>query len=242
MTIRVFEDTEQLASAAAEAILDTVKANPYSLLCFATGNSPVRTYQLLTENAFRENIDFTRCRCIGLDEWVQVPRTNSGTCYHLLREQLFIPLGIKESQILLFDGMAQDLEQECSKMNSFIQAQSGVDCIVVGIGTNGHIGFNEPGVDMNLQAHVQDLHESTVKAGAHYFSQPTVISRGITLGMTQVLGARKLLLLANGKSKAAILRASLQGIPTRKVPASFIQQADHAMVLIDKEAASELYQ
>lgn len=229
-----------MSDAAAGLIIDLVKEIPEVLLCFATGNTPVGTYRLLVQKAKEQQVDFSKCSFIGLDEWVGVPGDKSGSCEYILYEQLFRPLGIEEVQIHLFDGMAEDIAAECSKMNAYIEATGGIDCMLAGIGLNGHIGFNEPGVTINLGAHEQELHESTLASGQLYFNEPTEIKKGITLGMAHVLAARTLLLLANGNSKASIIQQAVEGTVTNMVPASFIQQHKNAALILDKNAASLL--
>lgn len=229
-----------MSAAAADLILDVVRQKPEAVLCFATGNTPVGTYHQLAAKAKESRTDFSRCFCIGLDEWLGVPGNKSGSCRYILQEQVFGPLAIKQTQVHLFDGMTNAVEEECEKMNLIIDNKGGIDCMLVGIGTNGHIGFNEPGVDHTLKAHEQILHASTLDSGKHYFNEPTPIKTGITLGLAQVLRAKMLLLLANGVSKSAIIRKALEEEICPAVPASFIQQHTNAYVLLDKEAAAEL--
>lgn len=240
MDIEIFKDYQGMSAAAADIIIDIVQRKPDAVLCFATGNTPVLTYELLSEKAAIQKVDFSKCFCIGLDEWLGVPADKSGTCSYLLHQQVFKPLGIKEEQLCLFDGMTADVEATCKKMNDVIDSKGGIDCMLAGVGLNGHIGFNEPGVDMSLQAHTQNLHTTTLESGQHYFNEPTEIKEGITLGMAQVMKTGGLLLLANGKNKAAIIKKALEEEVTNQVPASFIQQHENGLVMLDKEAASEL--
>ncbi|MBL7708951.1 MAG: glucosamine-6-phosphate deaminase [Chitinophagaceae bacterium] len=238
--LKIYNDYNTMSAAAAELILDVVRLKPEAVLCFATGNTPVGTYRELAAKARESGTDFSRCFCIGLDEWLGVPGNKSGSCKYILQEQVFDPLGIKPTQVHLFDGLTNAVEAECEKMNALIDSRGGIDCMLVGIGTNGHIGFNEPGVDSRLKAHEQVLHASTLDSGKHYFNEPTPIKKGITLGLAQVLQAKMVLLLANGVSKSAIIRKTLEGEISPAVPASFIQQHTNAYVLLDKEAAAEL--
>ncbi len=240
MEIKIFDDYERMSSAAADLIIDIVKRNPVAVLCFATGNTPVLTYKLLAEKAKEEKIDFSKCFCIGLDEWLGVSPDKSGSCHYTLYHQVFRPLGIKDSQIHLFNAMTKDIESECKKMNELIEKVGGIDFLLAGVGVNGHIGFNEPGADVSLLAHDQELHDTTLSSGQNYFSEPTPIKKGITLGMAQVMKARKFLLLANGIKKAPIMKQALEANITNNVPASFIQQHAGGIVILNKEAASAL--
>ncbi len=240
MECRIFDDYDGLSDAAAELIIRMVERKPDAVLCFATGNSPVGTYRSLAKKAKQKGIDFSQCFCFGLDEWLGVSPEKSGSCHYLLYEQVFRPLGISESQVHLFDGLTGDIDTACKIMNGEIENAGGIDCMLVGIGLNGNIGFNEPGVDMELQAHDQELQESTLASGQLYFNEPTAIAKGITLGMAQVMKARTLLMLANGISKADIIHKACDGPVTNEIPASYLQKHRHAILMIDKEAASLL--
>ena len=240
MELKIFEDYNAMSAAAADIIIDCIKKKPNALLCFATGNTPILTYKILAEKAIHEKIDFTKCTCIGLDEWLGVPPSVKGSCQNDLHEHVFRPLGIKLSQIHLFNALTTDIKAECNKMNEFIKEHGGLDCLLAGIGINGHIGFNEPGVDPLLEAHEQLLHSTTLASGQNYFKEITKLEKGITLGLAQVKKAQRFLLLANGKSKAAIIKKAIEDKVTNEIPASFIQQCENGIVIIDKEAASEL--
>jgi glucosamine-6-phosphate isomerase len=240
MECRIFDDYEELSAAAAELIIGMVERKPDTVLCFATGNSPVGTYKALARKAKEQGTDFSQCFCFGLDEWLGVPPEKSGSCHYLLYEQVFNPLGISPAQVHLFDGMTRDIQMECRIMNGEIDNAGGIDCMLVGIGLNGHIGFNEPGVDISLQAHEQELQDSTLASGQLYFNEPTTIAKGITLGLDQVMKARTLLMLANGKSKAEIIHQACDGPVSNEVPASFIQHHRHAVLMIDRDAAALL--
>ena len=155
MECRIFDDYEELSEAAADLIIGMVEKKPDAVLCFATGNSPVGTYKALARKAKEQGTDFSQCFCFGLDEWLGVPPEKNGSCHYLLYEQVFNPLGINPAQVHLFDGMTRDIQMECRIMNGEMENAGGIDCMLVCIGLNGHIGFNEPGVDIRLQAHEQ---------------------------------------------------------------------------------------
>jgi glucosamine-6-phosphate isomerase len=237
MEIKIFDNYDELSAAAADAVIETILHRSNALLCFATGNSPLGTYKALAEKIKQQRVDLSKCFCIGLDEWLGVSPQVKGSCHYDLHHHVFQPLGIQASQVHLFDGLTTAINDECEKMNELIEAKGGVDCMIVGIGLNGHIGFNEPGVSVQLRAHVQELHEATLLSGQTYFTEAVEIKNGITLGLAQVMNARKVLLLANGKSKAAIIKAATTGEITEQVPASCLQLHKNAMVMIDAAAA-----
>ena len=240
MEVKIFDNYNAMSSATADIIIDCVKNKPNALLCFATGNTPVLTYKLLAEKVKQQQIDLSKCFCIGLDEWLGVPPQVKGSCHYDLNEHVFRPLGIAESQIHLFDGLSTDIASECRKMNELVCEHRGVDFLLAGIGVNGHIGFNEPGVDPLLEAHDQLLHPTTLASGQNYFKEITKLEKGITLGLSQAMNAKKFLVVANGKSKADIIKKTVEGEVTNEVPASYIQQCENGIVIIDREAASSL--
>ncbi len=238
MQVKIYDDYEKLSEATADEFIDTIKQKPTALLCFATGNTPIGTYKALAKKIKEQELDVSKCFCIGLDEWLDVPPEVKGSCYYDLHHHVFEPLGIHSSQIHLFNALSTDIADECNKMNELIESKGGVDCMIVGIGKNGHIGFNEPGVSVKLQAHEQVLHIETLASGQNYFSGPVKIEKGITLGLAQVMNAKKLLLLASGMNKAEIIKAAIKGEITEMIPASCVQLHQNVFVMIDKEAAS----
>ena len=153
---------------------------------------------------------------------------------------VFGPLHIAEDRIHLFNALSTDPTAECEKMDRFIAAKGGIDLMVVGIGRNGHIGFNEPGVPFEKYSHVVDLDEVTRSVGQKYFSQKTELSQGITLGLQYLLESKKAILIANGEKKAEVIRRALEEEISTAMPASAIRKHNNAFVILDKEAASSL--
>lgn len=239
MEIKIYKDYDELSEAASEMIIDCVKEQPEAMLCFATGDTPKLTYQKLAEKANTANVDFSRCFMIGLDEWMGVPPSNSGSCYHFLHEYLFTPLGIDESQIHLFNAFASDQKQECEMMNKLIRKQ-GIDLMVVGVGLNGHIGFNEPGTAKDSLTHVADLDEITKTIGQKYFADKVTIDKGITVGLKQVMEAGTLIMLANGIKKAPVVKRTVEENVGSHFPATFMREHRNSWLMIDSEAASEI--
>ena len=144
------------------------------------------------------------------------------------------------SQYFLFDALTDDLENECLKMDKFINEKKGIDIMVVGIGMNGHIGFNEPGSSFDNSSHVIELDEITKSVGQKYFNEQVELSQGITIGFKQLLNAKKVFLMANGSKKAEVIKKTVHGPVTEHFPASIMQQHENGIVLVDEEAASLL--
>jgi glucosamine-6-phosphate isomerase len=240
MKLEIYKDYADLSAAAAEKISDCIKAKPEALLCFATGDSPKLTYHLVTEKARNEHVNFSQCFMIGLDEWMGIPPDNTGSCHWFLHEYLFKPIGITSSQIHLFNSFAKNEIVECDKMNTLIAAKGGIDMMIVGVGLNGHIGFNEPGTDINTLAHAAELDEITRTVGQKYFKDKVTISKGITVGLKQVLETDTLIMLANGKKKAPVIKRAVEDRISTDFPATLMRQHKNGYLIVDEEAASEL--
>jgi glucosamine-6-phosphate isomerase len=240
MEVKIFKDYQSLSAQIAKEIIDCVRKKPAAILCLAAGDTPRLPYQLTTQRAAVEKLDFSQCHFIGLDEWVGIPPENEGSCQFFLRKYLFDPLSISPEQIHLFNAMSGNLERDCKAMDSIISGKGGIDLMIVGVGMNGHIGFNEPGVSFEKNAHVIDLDNSTQTVGQKYFKNPVVIRQGITLGFNQLQQSKNLILIANGLKKSTIIQKALEGEVSAHVPASILQVHPHSSVMIDEEAASLL--
>jgi galactosamine-6-phosphate isomerase len=240
MEIKIYTDYETLSDTVASAIVDLVKQKPNAVICFASGHTPLRACQLFVQKIQEQRINISDVTFIGLDEWVGVEPENEGSCHYFLYNTIFMPLEIVASQIHVFDGMANDEADECIKMDSFIINKGGIDLMLVGIGMNGHIGFNEPGVSFKNYSHVISLDETTLSVGQKYFSTATNISKGITLGFQHLMEARQVILIANGEKKAHIIKQTIEGGISEQLPASIMQTHTNAIIIIDADAASLL--
>jgi glucosamine-6-phosphate isomerase len=240
MAVKIFQDYHALSREAAHEILSHVRNKPASVLCLAAGDTPKFCYNLLSEIARNEGVDFSQCTFVALDEWIGIPPENEGSCAHFLHTNLFRPLGVSPHQIHLFDALTNDLQHECERMDEIIRKHNGIDLMMVGIGMNGHIGFNEPGAAEHKYTHVVDLDETTRSVGQKYFRESTSLTRGITLGFRHLLESRRVILMASGKKKAAIIRKALQENITTEVPASIIRKHTHSLTMLDKDAATAL--
>jgi len=240
MQLKIYKDHDTLSAQVVNEIITVVKNKPDAVLCLAAGDTPRLAYTLLAKMARDEKIDFTHCSFVGLDEWVSIPPQNEGSCHYFLQTCIFDPLQITPSQVHLFDALSKDLEKECEATNKLIVEKGGIDLMLVGVGMNGHIGFNEPGAPFNYDAHVIDLDDVTQSIGQKYFSEPTVVKKGITLGLNQFLQSRKAILMANGLKKASVIRKALEEEIVADMPASIIRMHANGWVMIDEEAASSL--
>lgn len=240
MELKIFTNYHTLSHAAAGFIIDRVRANPQAVLCLAAGDTPKETYALLAANAAGGLANFSECTFIGLDEWIGIPPDNQGSCQHFLRHHLFAPLKVGGERIHLFNALAADLNGECQKMDQVIRQLGGIDLMLVGVGMNGHIGFNEPGVREDLYAHVVELDSTTRQVGQKYFTVATALEKGITLGLRHMLESRTAILMASGPRKAEVVRQALEGPVSTTMPASLIRRHPNSIVMVDQDAASHL--
>ncbi len=233
----VAPDYEGLSQRAADLIAEEVRANPALLLCAASGATPIRTYELLAEQARHGPTSFERLRVLKLDEWGGLAKDDPATCEAFLRRHLLEPLRIPDDRYIGFQGDARDPQAECARIRLRLAKQGPIDICVLGLGLNGHLAFNEPADELEPGPHVaalsgQSLQHSMLRKARE------VVRYGLTLGMADILLARQVLLLVNGPHKREPLhRLWTSGVSTR-FPASFLWLHGDATCLCDAEAAA----
>ena len=209
----------ELNELGSEMIIHDVRQNPKSLICAATGNSPTGVYQKLVEK--KESINVSDLRFVKLDEWYGLGINDEGSCEKYLHEHLFNPLGISHNKYIAFDGKAADPEKELQHVNSYLDEHGPIDLCILGLGKNGHIAFNEPADTLHPRAHMAPLSASSL---THTMIKGTgeQIKYGMTLGMTDILQSKKIILLVNGTHKNAIMKELMEQKITTQLPASFL--------------------
>ena len=240
MTSKIFSDYQSLSQATADLIKDYITKKPSSLVCIASGHTPVGVFQTLVKDVQSGGLDISKCVFLSLDEWVGIDPNDTGSCLSMLRRDFFEPLSIPDSQIEYFNVLTTDLEKECERINSLINKKGGLDVMLVGVGTNGHIGMNEPGTSFNSYAHVGDLAEETKTVGQKYFSKETMLSKGMTLGLKHLQEAKLPIVMASGEKKAAIMGKAFSQQPTEQIPLTIIHLISQGYVMLDEQAASRV--
>lgn len=240
MQVKVYKDYNEMSAHVADEIIDLVKSKPTAVICLASGDTPRLTCTLTVERAIKEKVDFSHCTFIELDEWVGVPPENKGSCHWFFQNLFLQPLDMPVANIHLFNSMSGDLAGECGKMDAAIAGKGGIDLMIVGIGMNGHIGFNEPGVSFDNYSHVINLDPITLSVGQKYFTETVKLSQGITLGLKHLMQTKKVLLIANGNKKADVIKRTVEGEITNSFPASIMQTHSNGFIIVDEEAASQL--
>lgn len=240
MKIQVFKGYDELSEKTAEFIVGLVLQKPESLLCFPSGDSPTGTFQNLVQYKREGRVNFEGCKFVGLDEWVGMGRYDEGSCRKYIYENLFEPIKASLSQICYFEACADDLEQECRRIDSFVKENGPIDIMLVGLGMNGHIGLNEPGAPIDLYSHVVDISSTTKKVAQKYFKKKTSLNKGITLGLRHLMEAKTAILIASGEKKAKIVKQVVEGEVTQEVPAGILKRHNNSYIFLDEGAASML--
>lgn len=223
----IHTDNEHLmCDTVAQLLISQVILKPNSVLGLATGETMIGVYKKIIEeyNAKKHLLSFQNVRSVNLDEYVGLPRDHSQSYNYYMQENLFRWIDIQNGNYYLPEGSAGDLEAECQKYEQQIQSMGGIDLQLLGIGPNGHIGFNEPANHFTCNTHVTELTLSTQNANSRFFGEgETVPDRAVTMGMKTILNARKIVLAVNGAHKKEILERALYGPVTPAVPASALQ-------------------
>lgn len=240
MDVRIYENHDIQSKKLAEYIIESVKNKPDALLCLAGGNTPLKTYEYLVEAYENKEVDFSRCKFVGLDEWVGLDKETKGSCYEMLNSNLYSKLGLRDNQVCFFDALATSLEEECKRVDNFIFENNGIDIVVLGVGMNGHLGFNEPNVNPDLYCTVVKLDDVTTNVGQKYFNESLKLNMGITLGLKHIFESENKIVIVNGSKKADIIHRVITGEKTNKVPASLLVNEEGCSIFLDKEAASKL--
>lgn len=240
MQIVSFKNYEQLSGYVADFIADSIKNKPNLVLCMASGSTPALTCDLLVQKLKEGQIDYSKFTFLGLDEWVGLSPTNTGSCHYFFHKKIFDPLELSSSQYFLFNALVDDLKSEGSKMDKVIADKGGIDIMIVGIGMNGHIGFNEPGTSFTSLSHVAELEEITKAVGQKYFDGPVELGKGITIGFGHLMNTKKVFLMANGSKKAEVIKRTTEDPVTESFPASIMQKHNDGYILIDEAAGSLL--
>lgn len=226
MNISYFSDTELMSQQAAEIVLEQVRQNPESLLCTATGSSPKCLYQILAQHTKL----FEKTRIIPLDEWIGLP-TPEGSCHTYIEEYVLNPLQIPAAHYFGFNVNTTRLENECKRIQELLNQEGPVDLCILGLGKNGHLGFNEPAYVLQAHCHIANLapqsQEHNMIGSAS--SKPT---KGLTLGMQDILASKKIILLVSGEDKEAATRQLISGTITTDCPATWLWKHDNVDCLI----------
>ena len=237
MKVIVCDTYEELSKQAAEDIIETLKTVDQPLICTASGDSPAGLYKELVKIIKDKKIDISNWHFVGLDEWAGMNEEDEGSCKFHLNNQFFHPLKIEKEKISFFNGRSKDLQEECNLTEDFIREHGGIDIAIVGLGMNGHIGMNEPGTSSLSRSHIAEIDPITQKTGQKYFNSEQDLSQGLTLGLATLMEVRQIILVVNGRHKAAIVKKVMEEEISEQLPASLLRNHPGLVVYLDKDAA-----
>ena len=241
MKIYKAKDYKDMSRKAANIISAQVIMKPNCVLGLATGSTPIGTYDQLVEWYNKGDLDFSEVTTVNLDEYKGLPRTNDQSYYYFMHQHLFDRVNIDPERTNVPNGMEPDAEKECGRYEELIRSLGGVDLQLLGLGHNGHIGFNEPGEAFEKETHCVDLTESTIEANKRFFaSADDVPKQAYTMGIKTIMQAKKILIVVNGENKADIVERAFFGPVTPEVPASILQLHNDVTVVADEAALSKL--
>ena len=241
MKIYKAKDYKDMSRKAANIISAQVIMKPNCVLGLATGSTPIGTYDQLVEWYNKGDLDFSEVTTVNLDEYKGLPRTNDQSYYYFMHQHLFDRVNINPEQTNVPNGMEPDAEKECGRYEELIRSVGGVDLQLLGLGHNGHIGFNEPGAAFEKETHCVDLTESTIEANKRFFeSADDVPKQAYTMGIKTIMQAKKILIVVNGEAKADIVERAFFGSVTPEVPASILQMHNDVTLVGDEAALSKV--
>ena len=239
MKIFSFENKVRAGEAAAGSIATVVLEKPNATLGLATGSSPIETYKALAEMCREGDVSFAFTDSINLDEYVGLSGEHEQSYARFMRENLFDHIDIDLGRTNIPNGLAENPEEECRRYDALLESIGYADVQLLGIGHNGHIGFNEPADELIRGTHLTALTPDTIEANARFFaSEDDVPKHALTMGIQSVFKARKILLLANGKNKAEAIKAMIQGNVTTSCPATLLCLHPDVTVICDEDAYS----
>lgn len=240
MKILKFSTYEEMSSAAADIFAKQINIKNDSVLGLATGSTPVGMYKKLIEMNKSGMVDFSNITTVNLDEYYPISPENKQSYRYFMNDNLFDHINIDKSKTHVLNGLAEDPDIECQNYEKLIKSLGGIDLQVLGIGQNGHIAFNEPEENLYLYTHKTALTENTIEANSRFFSEDEIIPRAaLTMGMGSIFGAKKIVLLINGKAKRAALAQLLTDRISTSCPATLLKLHPNVTVLCDSEAYGE---
>ena len=237
----ICQSKEEAAREAANIFAQAIKEKPDIVLGLATGGTPVQMYKELIRMHKEEGLDFSKAGSFNLDEYLGLSGEHPQSYRYFMDSNLFNSINIERSNTRLPEGKAEDIKASCRKYEEDIKQAGGIDLQLLGIGGNGHIAFNEPGSEGSSRTRVVDLTPATIKANSRFFEHESQVPhQAVTMGIGTILEARKIVLLATGENKKDAVAKSIKGPVNADVPASFLQNHEDCIFIVDKEAAAEL--
>lgn len=237
MRVIVCENYEEMSEQAAKLVSSQLILKPESVLGLATGSTPIGLYQKLIQRNKSGEIDFSQVTTFNLDEYYPIKRTNDQSYYYFMNEQLFSKVNINPENTYIPNGETKNPDEECANYEKLIKTHGGVDLQILGIGQNGHIGFNEPDENLNSKTHLTSLTENTIEANSRFFNSDEEVPRqALTMGISTILKSKKIILLASGASKSRVVAGLLNDSINTSIPATMLKVHPDVVLICDKDA------
>lgn len=240
MEIKIYENAAEIGVAAAQLYKELIESKPNAVLGLATGATPVPTYKKLIELYENGEISFKDVTTFNLDEYCDLDKHDKNSYYTFMHENLFDHVDINEENVNFLDGNAKDCDAESKRYAEAIKAAGGIDLQLLGIGTNGHIAFNEPADKFTDEAFKVTLTQSTIDSNQQYFGDVPMPRYAMTMGIGSIMRSKKILLIATGEKKAKAIKAMVSGEITPQIPCSILNEHSDVVVMLDRAAASLL--
>jgi len=232
MKLIITKNYRELSKKASEMIINEILKKTNLTIGFATGKTPLKTYKNLVKVYKKKKADFSKIKTFNLDEYYPIKKEDKKSYYHYMFKNLFDKINVNKKNINLLDGSSRNPQKECKEYENKIK-KSPIDLQILGIGINGHIGFNEPNSPIDSKTRLINLAPETIKKDKYF-------KRGLTVGVSTILKSKKILLLASGKKKAKVIFSLIKGKKSKKIPATLLKEHKNLIVIIDKKAGSLL--
>ena len=232
---------EEISKLAAETVAQKIRKKSNLVSGLATGGTPLGLYKELISMHKNEGLDFSKVTTFNLDEYIGLPQTHNQSYHYFMHENFFKHININQKSINIPDGMAENHKIACNQYEDKIRHAGGLDLQILGIGSNGHIAFNEPGSSLSSRTRVKPLSKKTIQDNSRFFNSiDEVPTQAITMGIGTIMSSRKVLLIANGLNKSEVVKRFIEGPISAMCPASILQMHRKVTVLLDRDAASNL--
>ncbi len=237
MRIILCENYNEMSKAAARLVAGCVALNPNCVLGLATGSTPIGMYNELSDMCSKKELDFSTVRSFNLDEYYPLSADNDQSYHYFMNENLFSKINIKSENTHILDGLAKDPEKECAEFEKLIEENGGINLQILGIGENGHIGFNEPADKLNASTHLTGLTQSTIEVNSRFFaSKDDVPTKALTMGMATIFKSNTIVLLASGKNKHGVIKSFLNDDIDTQIPSTLLKLHKDFVLVCDKAA------
>lgn len=242
MKIVLVKDYKELSCCAAQFLASQIIKKKNLVLGLATGSTLIGMYKELIRRHREEGLDFSEVITFNLDEYYSLPPKHPQSYCFFMWNIFFKYINLKRKNIHLLNGVTKNVEKECQQYEEVIRRVGGIDLQILGIGVNGHIGFNEPDVGLSARTYLVNLSPKTIQVNAHFFNDPKKVPKqAITMGIGTIIQAKRIVLLAGGREKASVINQAVNGPITTEVPASVLQLHNNLTLMLEQEAASQLY-